>query len=166
MFKLKFDSIVKALIKDHVLGRPIGHMYVIEYQKRGLPHAHALIILHSDDKPRNPRDYDQLICAELPHPDREPQLYGTVTSCMMHGPCGAACPTCPCMVDGVCSKRFPKDFLDETRETDGYPEYRRRDDGRTFAKAVPGRADPVPLDNRHVVPYNRALCKRFNVSVV
>ena len=166
VFKLKLDAIIKDIIKDHVLGRPVGYMYVVEYQKRGLPHAHILMILNSDDKPRNPRDYDKLICAELPDPVLEPDLFKTVTTCMMHGPCGIDNPTCPCMKDGYCSKHYPKDFLDETRESDGYPEYRRRDDGRTFEKAVPGRTDPVILDNRNVVPYNKALCKKYNVRRV
>ena len=33
------------LIAGEVLGKVVAHMHVIEFQKRGLPHAHILIIL-------------------------------------------------------------------------------------------------------------------------
>jgi len=37
----------------------------------------------------------------------------------------------PCMDDGVCSKKYPKSFCEETVfNDDGFPRYRRRNDGR------------------------------------
>ena len=36
----------------NMLGKVISHINVIEYQKRGLPHAHLLIILNNEDKPK------------------------------------------------------------------------------------------------------------------
>ena len=163
------------LLVFRVLGKPIGHLHVIEFQKRGLPHAHILIILAREDKPRNPDAYDRITCAELPDKDAEPELYETVTESMAHGPCGDDDPLCPCMRNGVCSKNYPKKWLELTRETDGYPEYRRRPNGnqpavqdgvevtRTFTKRVRGGGE-VAMDSRNVVPYNRALCKRYKVS--
>ena len=51
----------------------------------------------------------------------------------------------PYMKDGVCSKRYPKPFCDQTHASDkGFPEYRRRYYGRTVSKKG------VKLDNRHV----------------
>ncbi|XP_021746885.1 uncharacterized protein LOC110712740 [Chenopodium quinoa] len=41
-------------------------VYVVEFQKRGLPHAHFLIILKSDWKLKCPVDYDKYVCAEIP----------------------------------------------------------------------------------------------------
>ena len=41
----------------------LGYTYVIEFQKRGLPHAHMLLILA--DAPRTPDEYDKYVCAEL-----------------------------------------------------------------------------------------------------
>ena len=77
----------------------------------------------------------------------------------MHGPCGVANPNSPCMEDGKCTKKFPKDFTKVTMECDGYPQYRRRDDGKYVMK------NGVPLDNRHIVPYNPYLSKKYNAHI-
>ena len=68
---------------------------------------------------------------------------------MMHGPCGAARPNSPCMVDNNCTKHFPKFFVHETIIDDqGFPTYRRLEDSHFVVK------NGVQLDNRYVVPYN------------
>lgn len=60
------------------------------------------------------------------------------------------------MVDGVCNRKFPKKICDETIiDRDGFPTYKRRDDGRHVKKG------DVILDNRYVVPYNRNLLLAF-----
>jgi len=41
---------------------------VIEFQKRGLPHAHILVILQQSDKPITDDEYDKFVCAEMPNP--------------------------------------------------------------------------------------------------
>jgi hypothetical protein len=43
VFNLKLDALLKD-IKDGVLGNVIVKIWVIEFQKRGLPHAHILLI--------------------------------------------------------------------------------------------------------------------------
>ena len=120
---------------------------------------HALI-LSPDDKLRSPEDYDKVVCAEVPDPDTEKELFDVVSTCMMHGPCGERYPNAPCMVHGSCSKHYPREYCDETYESaDAYPVYRRRNDGRkvTVRHAV--------LDNRYVVPYNRALALRYRCHI-
>ncbi|XP_066929445.1 uncharacterized protein [Clytia hemisphaerica] len=54
------------------------------------------------------------IC-QLPDPETEPELYEIIKSNMIHGPCGALNERSPCMIDGSCSKGFPKSFNDETK---------------------------------------------------
>lgn len=88
IFKMKLNALMHDLVQKHVLGKVIGHIHVVEFQKRGLPHAHILLIVAGSDKPHSPDDYDAVVCAEVPNPDTHPQLYATVTSSMMHGPCG------------------------------------------------------------------------------
>ena len=120
-------------IKDrHVLGVPVAHVHVIEFQKRGLPHCHMLIILRGEDKLRTSDDIDKMISADIPDPENDPELHELVKSCMIHGPCGVQNPSCICMEDTSCKKNFPKPFRDETAENiNGYTAYRRRNNGRT-----------------------------------
>jgi hypothetical protein len=64
----------------------------------------------------------------------------------------------------ICWKVFPKSFTAETRiDEDGYPNYRRRDDGRTWEVSCKGRT--VTVHNRSVVPYNPYLLKRYNAHI-
>ena len=113
-------------------------MHVIEFQKRGLPHAHILIILADDDRTLTAEMVDNVVVAELP-PDPEDtedpliaaerkRLQNIVLNNMIHGPCGAANPTCPCMENGRCTKNFPKEFQKQTTvdPDNNYATYRRR----------------------------------------
>jgi hypothetical protein len=68
-------------------------MYTIEFQKRGLPHAHILIFLHPASKYPQPSDIDKIISAEIPNPQTEEELYNLVKKHMIHGPCGDIVPT-------------------------------------------------------------------------
>jgi hypothetical protein len=63
--------------------------------------------------------------------------------------------------DGVkCSKGFPKPFCDETRfVANGFPEYRRRNDGREYHKRG------FVFTNQHVVPYNPYLLMLFQCHI-
>ena len=44
-------------------------MYTIEFQKRGLPHAHILLWLDGSNNLQNATDIDKVISARLPHPN-------------------------------------------------------------------------------------------------
>ena len=114
--KLKeFLNLLTRPVKGHRSGKPlfgkvVARVHVIEFQKRGLPHAHILLILDGPDKPRTPEHYDQYVCAELPDEKEQPELFKAVVGNMLHGPCGEDYPNAPCMVNRKCSKGFPKPF--------------------------------------------------------
>jgi hypothetical protein len=91
------------LVKKHVLGKVIAHINVIKFQKRGLPHAHILLILDDADKPRGCHDYDTIASAEIPDIDLYPAADSTVVKCMLHYKCGVHNPQAPGMVDEKCS---------------------------------------------------------------
>ncbi|KAL7106007.1 hypothetical protein ACP275_07G083500 [Erythranthe tilingii] len=115
--------------------RALSDVYTIEFQKRGLPHAHILIWLHNEDEPKKSKDIDKIICAEIPDKVTDRKIYDLVEKYMIHGPCGLANQNSPCMKDGICTKRFPKSFGSRTEaDADGYPVYRRRENGRTGAR--------------------------------
>ena len=133
VYKRHLTEIMTDIRERHVLGIPVAWMSVIEYQKRGLPHLHVLIILRAEDKLRTPEDIDTCISAEIPNPDEDPELHEIVKSHMVHGPCGLQNPNSPCMKDGKCSKGYPKEFSESTcLAENGYPAYKRPNNDRTM----------------------------------
>jgi hypothetical protein len=58
----------------------------MEFQKRGLPHCHILLILDPKDKPKTPAEYDSIAATELPDKKEHPLTYATVTRSMIHEP--------------------------------------------------------------------------------
>ncbi|XP_076894771.1 uncharacterized protein LOC143547165 [Bidens hawaiensis] len=135
-------------------------VYTVEFQKRGLPHAHLCLFLHPDHKLPFVENVDQFICAEIPDEKEDPTLYSLVKEFMMHGPCEAANLKCSCMIDKRCSKNFPKKFSNATSlDSDGFPIYRRRDSGSYVERSN------IQLDNRSVVPYNKELLKRYQAHI-
>ncbi|XP_058219883.1 uncharacterized protein LOC131330353 [Rhododendron vialii] len=160
VFELKRKALMKEIETNKVFGKKVAHVYTIEFQKRGLPHMHALLFLEGPCKIRTCAQVDNLICAEFPDPNDEPTLFETVKSCMVHGPCGARNPNASCMENEKCTKRYPRAFAESTTmDQDGYPIYRRRSDGKVYV--VRGHE----VDNRDVVPYNPYLSKRFNCHI-
>ena len=160
VFEQKKESLLKE-IKQGLFGSILGMVYTIEFQKRGLPHMHLLIFLNQEHKIYNPTHVDAIVSAKIPDPATQPLLYGIVTSNMMHGPCGARNLNSPCMVDGKCSKRYPKEFCEETMMgEDGYPQYARPNNGSTFTD----RRGNV-YDNRDVVPHNPYLTARYGCHI-
>ncbi|GFV33862.1 uncharacterized protein TNCV_692351 [Trichonephila clavipes] len=132
---------------------------MVEWQKRGLPHAHILVWLK--DRIR-PEEIDQIISAESPDPLIDQELFDIVTKHMIHGPCGAFNMTSPCMENGKC-KNFPKPHTNDTiTDIDGYQSIAAevlimvathlQCDCRTFP-------NQVEFDNEWVVPYSPLLSK-------
>nr|XP_043619920.1 uncharacterized protein LOC122591739 [Erigeron canadensis] len=141
-------------------GGKIQLIYTVEFQKRGLPHAHICLFLGPGNKFPRATDVDRFISAEIPDPKEDPELYELVKQFMMHGPCGTNNPKCPCMVKGKCTKNFPKKWKDETAvDSKGYPVYRRRKTEITIEKSG------IPLDNGMVVPYNATLLRRYQCHI-
>jgi len=93
---LKLDTLLRD-IKDDVLGNVIAKIWVIEIQKRGLPHAHILLILDEVSKLRTAEDFDSMVSVEILDSICHLEAYETVTSCMVHGPCGLDFLNAQCM---------------------------------------------------------------------
>ncbi|XP_050321330.1 uncharacterized protein LOC126753698 [Bactrocera neohumeralis] len=161
VFRQKIRSLMHYIVRHRVFGDTRCWMYSIEWQKRGLPHAHILIWLVERIQPDQ---IDDIIFAEIPDPETDPDLHDVVITNMIHGPCGAINPQSPCMVDGKCSKRYPQNLTADTiTGKDGYPLYRRRssdDGGRTITVKVKG--NDFVVDNSSVVPYSPLLSKTFS----
>ena len=166
VFHLKLTEMMDDLTKECIFGPVRAHLHCVEWQKRGLPHAHILLWLESSCRVYGDT-IDKVISAEIPSKQENPVLHDIVMRNMIHGPCGRLNPQCVCMKDNFCSKNFPKDFISETIcADDGYPLYRRRkpcEGGHTGVKKVRGKN--VTVDNRFVVPYSPYLCEKYDCHI-
>ena len=160
VFYCKLEDLLEAIIKRRCFVRiVVAHIYSIEFQKRGLPHAHILINFEQSSKITTVEHVDSIICAELPDPVTQSILFQRVSVLMMHRPC-LNNRTAACQVNGRCSKNFPKPYADRTvLSEDSYPKYRRRNNGRTVA------VQNQQVGNEYVVPFNPYLIKKFNCHI-
>ena len=139
-------------------------------------HVHILIILANHDRPTTPEAVDNIVVAELPpspedtdDPSKAAQrkrLREIVMTNMIHEPCGADNPKCPCMENGSCSKKFPKPFQKQTTvdPDNNYATYKRRSPEDGGLQVVCPKTNCV-IDNSWVVPYSPFLCLRFNCHI-
>ena len=122
VFHQKLKKLLNDITHNRIFGEITAYVYTIEFQKRGLPHAHILLILDPSCKPNSPDDYDKYVSAEIPNQFLAQELHQIVIQHMIHGTCGEANKNSPCMENGTCTKHFPKQFHEKTIQTyDGYP---------------------------------------------
>jgi hypothetical protein len=166
VFKMKLDELLEDIEKRHVLGKIDAIMSVVEFQYRGLPHAHILVVLCSADAALSADRIDDIVCTELP-PESQPRLRNLVLEHMVHNDCEAS-RDCMCRrrSDGrECRWHFPKDYCDVTSWTESnlFPRTRRR---RGDSASWNGRV----VTNQWIAGYNAYLLDRYechlNVEVV
>ncbi|XP_019195835.1 PREDICTED: uncharacterized protein LOC109189678 [Ipomoea nil] len=129
LFKIKLDALIADCRKNKLFGPVAGVIYTIEFQKRGLPHAHLLLFLEKSKEVRQVLTLDNIICAEIPDEKKDAEYY---------------------------QARFVES---STFDEDGYPVYRRRDNGSVVTK------NGIALDNRYVVPHNRYLLLKYKAHI-
>ncbi|GFV27688.1 ATP-dependent DNA helicase [Trichonephila clavipes] len=110
-----------------------------------------------------PESIKKVICAELPDSKLDPALYEIIRTTMIHSPRGHINKSSPCMLNGNCTKKYPRCFRKETQTgEDRYPQYRRRspEDGGIVTQIKDNN-----VDNRWLVPYNPVLSRSFNAHI-
>ena len=118
VFHIKLKHLLKDLTQHQWFGRALAWTWVVEFQKRGLPHAHILLTVSAADRPNTPEAVDERVCAEIPPntDGTQANLLEIVSKCMLRGPCGVRNPHAPCIrEDGSCKNDFPKDFSSPRR---------------------------------------------------
>lgn len=156
VFHVKFHELLDDVTKRGRLGVCLAHVYTVEFQKRGLPHTHTLLIMDHKSTPRSAEGIDQHVSAEIPDKTRSPQLHEAVGRFMLHGPCRAD----KCKTADGCKLGFPKAFRDSTDVPENaYPNYQRRAGGPTYNRCG------IPVDCSMVVPYNAFLLLKFNCHI-
>lgn len=108
VFHEKQTKLLAVLTKHNLFGPTRCFVSAIEWQKRGLPHSHTLIWL---ERRLRPDDIDRVISAERPDQAVDPVLHKIITENMIHGPCGVLNTLSPCMVDGKCTKKYPRALI-------------------------------------------------------
>ena len=135
VFNLKLKAMMKTLNEDNWFGKTKCHFYVVEFQKRGLPHAHILIVLDEENKITD-KNVDFFGRAEFPDPEKYPRLFEHFKKFQIHTPCDWEEEKWRyCQYDREqCEKRFPREYQETTTEhpETGFSYYRRRVDGRGF----------------------------------
>lgn len=160
VFRLKVKQLLHEITKQGIFGKCVAYSYSIEYQKRGIPHCHMLLILAPESKVKDAANIDKYVWASLPDKNKYPRLRELVEDFMIHGPCGRLKPNCGCMEDGKCRFKYPKQFSEVSEfGNDSYANYRRSDNGDVVWK------QGTPMDNRSVVPYNPYLLTRFGAHL-
>jgi hypothetical protein len=159
LFWQKVKYFIKMVRDEMIFGVCTGMVLVIEFQKRGLPHAHAVLTLA--EKVRTPEQVDAVCTTEVPDKTKDPELYELVTTKMVHQECGQRC-----MRNNKCAKGYPMAWREDTV----------LDDGRGFVAMkrpfVPDPDDPSraaesftvrgkTYDRRSIVPYSPFLLKRL-----
>ena len=131
VFRAKLQDLKEQIFKKEIFEIVVAHVFVVEFQKRGLPHIHILLILKEGHNIKSGDQYDRFISAEIPDKYEYPILHKLVLKHMMHGPCENKRPTNTCMQNGQCKYHYPRPYNNKSIQAkDGYPIYKRRMGGR------------------------------------
>lgn len=144
VFKAKLKRF-QARLPKYFAARKIYKITVVEFQTRGLPHAHIAVKMSKE--PTSPDEIDQVISAELPD---DPLVRQKVQKHMIHKHYPDRCyRTETEKAQQKCHYKYPKPANGETYINDaGYPQYRRRHEC-----------------DQNVVPYNRQMLQDFDCHI-
>ena len=147
-------------------GRVSTYCYIIEFQKRGLSHAHILIILHSNDHCLNANEINVTVNAEIPDQTRFFNLYIIVIRCIFYDNCNYYVISKTSIISiywnsktNKCNKRFPKDLCDHIvfESNIEYFIYRRN-------RSVVASENKFKI-NRWIMFYNFYLSIKYNAYI-
>ena len=96
LYKYVSTSYLELILSFYCSFHTIVAVYTIEFQKRGLPHAHILLWLKGIKKEVTAAMIDEYISAEFPDKEVDREGFELVERHMIHGPCGRMRPKLPC----------------------------------------------------------------------
>ncbi|CAM9911239.1 unnamed protein product [Ectocarpus sp. 13 AM-2016] len=169
VFKVKLKHLLADLKSPSIFGKCQYMMYVIEYQARGVVHAHII-------SPEQKGEEDDWIWTNLPDLSiANGELRRKVLVYMVHKKCGIFNPSAQCMKTNpktkkkYCQKNYPQPFRSSLQTNKcGRAEHRRLDNGdKATIKCKNGENETVDaeIDNRDIVPYNPYLLMKYNCHI-
>lgn len=162
VFRVKLLEFMDDIVHKQLYGIVKNYHYVIEFQKRGLPHAHIVVTFVRGNNLVTPDDVDGIVSAVIPDRVTQPRLYDLVSQFQVHRPCGRLNPGAVCMVDGHCKKYFPKEYRDATAlnaAEDLRPLYKRPRDDRYID------LNGCVITNSRIVPYNPYALAKYQTHI-
>nr|GEX00948.1 DNA helicase [Tanacetum cinerariifolium] len=120
VFEMKIHQFMKYLRDIKPFGKVLAIVYTVEFQKRGLPHCHTLLLIDENSHVHNYEDIDNYISAELSSKEIDPEGHMVVSEFMIHVPCGTVCPAAACMKNGP--RCIPNLHIDPS-ELENYTKY-------------------------------------------
>ncbi len=72
IFQMKVKALIKGVVKIGWFTKVIGNIWTKEYQKRGPPYIHLLLIFPPEQKVSTTENIDRLVSTELPFPKNAP----------------------------------------------------------------------------------------------
>uniref|UniRef100_A0A183C0L1 ATP-dependent DNA helicase n=1 Tax=Globodera pallida TaxID=36090 RepID=A0A183C0L1_GLOPA len=177
LFIDKSKEFLKDIVQRQVMGPVKAWFYSVEHQERGLPHIHLCLILDFAKMQMSIEDYiEDYISAEIPdlpctgdnsHAAKLQRLFRRFIIDNMYHTCSPRY----CLVDGKCTKHFPRPFAEQTVIDDRIVgvQYRRRPPAQSESERLQNPERYVcPVngkDNRFVVPHNRFLALKYRSHI-
>ena len=126
IFQLKFKELMKNFIERHVFEKMKIHIYVIEFQKKNLLHAHILFINHSKNDV-TAINVDVVVQAIILNSIAKSKFYKLMTKHIIHKNCKNKIDVICHDKDDNCIKRFSKSMFNITNTFHffDYFQYRR-----------------------------------------
>ena len=151
IFKLKLKALTEDLYKNGILGREVTHVHVVVFQRRGLPHAHMLVIFYGEDAVRTTMLLMTLFVLKFQIKTRinvSLTLSSITRSTIIRKHVSKAV------------KCVPNIFQD------GYPSYRRRSsqDGGRHVSVIDGKK-AYTITNADIAPYNLGLLLKYDAQL-
>ena len=167
IFHIKLQELIRDLRSGAFFGDTVYILYVIEMQKRGLPHTHIVFKIDGDG-PVQATDIDSVIRASIPsEAEAGGKLRELVLKHMIHGPCGRKFrKNFPCWDKdrNCCSKFYPRPANVTTHvDGNGFVQYYRDYRNKGFITTI--RGQNIEVHDGWVVPYNPALLLKYEAHI-
>ena len=174
IFKLKLKALLNDLIKKHLMRATLTHIYLIEFQKWELSHAHILLILHTTDRICISDDVDLTVCTEFSQVDlnsllnlSEWRLFALICVNMIHNLCNQphshdSDNSISCLNhDNQCKKQFSKKLHADTQleNVDSYSLYCCHE---FITFSIP---DDSTINNWWIISYNSYLLLKYSAHM-